>query len=395
MTIKDSGNMHFESIAIRGGYRRTQENEHSEALFLTSSYIFENCDTAAKYFNNELQGNVYSRYSNPTVRTFEERLAALEGADRAVATSSGMAATLSVVMGLLSAGDHIICSREVFGSTITLMDNTISKFGVEVSYVALTDINDWKKAIKPHTKMLFCESPSNPLNEVADLEALAALARQANCLLVVDNCFCTPALQRPLEWGADIVVHSATKYIDGQGRCLGGAVVGSDELMAPVIGFLRSAGPTMSAFNAWIFLKGLETLSLRMRAHSSSALQLALWLERKDQVVKVNYSGLKQHSGHALACKQQDDFGGVLSFQVKGCRDAAWRFIDATQMLSLTANLGDSKTTIVHPASTTHSRLSNDQRNAAGITENLIRVAVGLENIEDIQRDLEFGFGVI
>ena len=395
MTIKNPENMHFESIAIRGGYRRTQENEHSEALFLTSSYIFENCDTAAKYFNNELQGNVYSRYSNPTVRTFEERLAALEGADRAVATASGMAATLSVVMGLLSAGDHIICSREVFGSTITLMDNTISKFGVEISYVALTDINDWQKAIQPNTKMLFCESPSNPLNEVADLEALAALARQANCLLVVDNCFCTPALQRPLEWGADIVVHSATKYIDGQGRCLGGAVVGSDELMAPVIGFLRSAGPTMSAFNAWVFLKGLETLSLRMRAHSASALQLALWLERKDQVIKVNYSGLKQHSGHALACKQQDDFGGVLSFQVEGGRDAAWRFIDATQMLSLTANLGDSKTTIVHPASTTHSRLTSDQRSAAGITENLIRVAVGLENIEDIQRDLEIGFGVI
>lgn len=395
MTSEEPNNLHFDSIAVRGGYRRTHENEHSEALFLTSSYIFENCETAAKYFSNELQGNVYSRYSNPTVRTFEERLAALEGGDRAVATSSGMAATLSVVMGLLAAGDHIVCSRDVFGSTINLMDKTICKFGVEVSYVGLTDMQAWREAITANTKMLFCETPSNPLNEVADLTALAALSRQAGCLLVVDNCFCTPALQKPLEWGADIVVHSATKYIDGQGRCLGGAVVGRDELMDPIIGFLRSAGPTMSAFNAWVFLKGLETLSLRMRAHSASAMHIALWLEHRSQVIKVNYSGLEQHPGHALACKQQTGFGGVLSFQLDGDRDAAWRFINATRMMSLTANLGDTKTTIVHPSTTTHSRLSSEQRCAAGIVDNLVRVAIGLEDLEDIKRDLELGFNAI
>jgi len=384
-----------DTLAIRGGYQRTHEEEHSEALFLTSSYVFENAEMAAKHFSNEIQGNVYSRYTNPTVRTFERRLAAMEGAEQAVATSSGMAATLSVVMALLESGDHIICSQDVFGSTRVMLNNYITKFGVEVTYVSLTDLNSWQQAVQPNTKMLFCETPSNPMSEVADLEALAAISKQANALFVVDNCFCSPVLQKPLQWGADIVVHSATKYLDGQGRCLGGAVVGSSELMEKVVGFLRAAGPSMSPFNAWVFLKGLETLKIRMQAHSANAAELAQWLNSHPKVTKVFYAGLEDHPGHQLAKKQQSDFGGVLSFCVEGGREQAWRVIDSTRVISLTANLGDTKTTIVHPATTTHGRLSDEDRQQAGITDNLIRIAVGLEDIVDIKNDLKRGLDLI
>jgi len=384
-----------DTLAIRGGYQRTHEEEHSEALFLTSSYVFENAEMAAKHFSNEIQGNVYSRYTNPTVRTFEQRLAAMEGAEQAVATSSGMAATLSVVMALLESGDHIICSQDVFGSTRVMLNNYITKFGVEVTYVSLTDLNSWQQAVQPNTKMLFCETPSNPMSEVADLEALAAISKQANALFVVDNCFCSPVLQKPLQWGADIVVHSATKYLDGQGRCLGGAVVGSIELMEKVVGFLRAAGPSMSPFNAWVFLKGLETLKIRMQAHSANAAELAQWLNAHPKVTKVFYAGLEDHPGHQLAKKQQSDFGGVLSFCVEGGREQAWRVIDSTRVISLTANLGDTKTTIVHPATTTHGRLSDEDRQQAGITDNLIRIAVGLEDIVDIKNDLKRGLDLI
>jgi O-succinylhomoserine sulfhydrylase len=380
-----------DTLAIRGGYKPTHENEHSEALFLTSSYVFENAEMAAQSFSNEIEANVYSRYTNPTVRSFEQRLALLEEGEQAVATSSGMAATLSVIMALLESGDHIICSRDVFGSTRVMIDKYITKFGVEVSYVPLTDLSAWQAAVKPNTKMFFCETPSNPLSEIADLEALSQIAKNADSLFVVDNCFCTPVLQKPLKWGADIVVHSATKYIDGQGRALGGAVVGSDELMDQVLGFLRAAGPTMSPFNAWVFLKGLETLSVRMKAHSANANALANWLAEHPKVSKVYYAGLSDHPGHSLAKKQQSDFGAVLSFCVEGGREAAWRVIDATQMLSLTANLGDAKTTIVHPATTTHGRLSPEDLQEAGLQQGLIRIAVGLEDIADIKNDLELG----
>jgi O-succinylhomoserine sulfhydrylase len=384
-----------DTLAIRGGIHRTNENEHSEALFLTSSYVFEDAEMAAKYFSNELKGNVYSRYTNPTVRSFEERLALMEEGEQCVAAASGMAATLSVIMAFLQTGDHVLCSQDVFGSTRVMMDKYIVKFGVEVTYVPLTDLNAWQSAIQSNTKMLFCETPSNPLSEVADLEALAALSKQADALLVVDNCFCTPVLQKPLNWGADIVVHSATKYIDGQGRCLGGAVIGSAELMEQVVGFLRAAGPTMSPFNAWVFLKGLETLRIRMQAHCANAEALAQWLSDHVKVTKVFYAGLEGHPGHMLAKKQQSGFGGVLSFCVDGGREAAWRLIDKTKMLSLTANLGDTKTTIVHPATTTHARLSDEERTAAGISESLIRIAVGLEDIADIKADIALGLDAL
>jgi O-succinylhomoserine sulfhydrylase len=384
-----------DTLAIRGGYQRSHENEHSEALFLTSSYVFENAEMAAKHFSNELDGNVYSRYTNPTVSTFEQRLAAMEGGEQAVATASGMAATLSVVMALLESGDHIICSQDVFGSTRVMLNNYITKFGVEVTYVSLTDLEGWQQAVQPNTKMIFCETPSNPMSEVADLEALAAISKQAGALFVVDNCFCTPVLQKPLEWGADIVVHSATKYLDGQGRCLGGAVVGSSELMDKVVGFLRAAGPSMSPFNAWVFLKGLETLRIRMQAHSANAATLAEWLNAHPKVTKVFYAGLEDHPGHQLAKKQQSDFGGVVSFSIAGGRDEAWRVLDSAKLISLTANLGDTKTTIVHPATTTHGRLSDEDRQQAGITDNLIRIAVGLEDIIDIKNDLKRGLDLI
>jgi O-succinylhomoserine sulfhydrylase len=395
---KNSGlppGLHPDTLAIRAGHLRSAEGEHAEPIFLTSSYIFDSAADAAARFSGEQPGNVYSRYTNPTVRIFEERIAAMEGAEKAVATASGMAAIMSTCMALLKTGDHIVCSRSVFGTTTVLFNKYFKKFGVEVSFVAPTELPAWEQAIRENTAMLFLETPSNPLCEVADISAIAALAHAHDAVLVVDNCFCTPALQRPLDYGADIVVHSATKYLDGQGRCVGGVVVGSDELMTEVEGFLRSAGPTMSAFNAWVFLKGLETLRLRMDAHSANALELAHWLQRQQQIEKVFYAGLESHPGHELARRQQRAFGGVLSFRVVGSRDSAWRFIDATQFLSLTANLGDAKTTIVHPATTTHGRLSEEERIGTGITENLIRVAVGLEHVEDIKADLQRGLAAL
>ncbi len=385
----------LDTLAIRAGYLRTAEGEHSEAIFATSSYVFANAAEAAARFTGDSPGNVYSRYTNPTVRTFEERIAALEGGEQGVATSSGMAAILSTWMALLKAGDHIVCSRSVFGTTTVLLNKFMSKFGVDSTTVSLTDLAAWRTALRPETKLLFVETPSNPLCEVADLTALAELAHQHGALLVVDNCFCTPALQRPLEWGADIVVHSATKYLDGQGRCMGGAVVGRRQLMEEVLGFLRSAGPTMSPFNAWVFLKGLETLRLRMEAHAANAMQVARWLTAHPAVEQVYYAGLEDHPGHALATRQQSAYGGVLSFRVKGGREQAWSLIDHTRMLSLTANLGDTKTTIVHPATTTHGRLSAEEKAEAGITENLIRVAVGLEAAKDIIADLDRGLAAL
>lgn len=395
-TDKDSTNPYrFDTLAVRAGLFRSAEGEHSEALFLTSSYIFDSAAQAAARFSGEERGNVYSRYTNPTVRMFEERIAALEGAERAVATSSGMAAILSTCMALLQAGDHVVCSRNVFGTTTALFNRYLKKFGVDVTYVALTDMDAWKKAVTKKTRLFFIETPSNPLCEVADIEKLAAIAQANQILLVVDNCFCTPALQQPLKLGADIVIHSATKYIDGQGRCLGGVVAGSAKWMEEVMVFLRTAGPTMSPFNAWVFLKGLETLRLRMEAHSANALALATWLQQQAGVEKVFYAGLPDHPGHSLAAQQQRAFGGVLSFRVKGDKQAAWRFIDATQLVSHTANLGDTKTTIVHPATTTHGRLTADERAEAGITDNLIRIAAGLEDIEDLKQDMQRGLSAL
>ncbi len=386
---------HLDTLAIRAGMRRTDEGEHSEPIFATSSYVFDSAADAAARFAGDTPGNVYSRYTNPTVRSFEQRLAALEGAEAAVATASGMAAILSTCMALLKSGDHVVCSRDVFGTTVNLFVKYLAKFGVDVTFVPLLDLQGWRNAVRPNTRMLFVETPSNPLCEIADLAAMSQLSRDHGCLLVVDNCFCTPALQLPLSLGADIVLHSATKYLDGQGRCVGGAVLGRAQHMNEVLTFLRTCGPTMSAFNAWVFLKGLETLRLRMEAHSSSALALAQWLQAQPAVERVYYAGLEDHPGHALAARQQRAFGGVLSFLVHGGREQAWRFIDATRLLSLTANLGDAKSTIIHPATTTHGRLTPQQREQAGIADNLIRIAVGLENIDDLKADLRRGFAGI
>ncbi len=385
----------FATQAIRSGFTRSHYGEHSEPLYLTSSYVFDSAEQAAARFAGTDCGNVYSRYTNPTVAVFEQRLAALECAEMAVATASGMAAILSTCMALLKSGDHVVCSRSVFGTTTVLFTKYLQKFGVSVSFVALTDLAAWQSAVTPTTRLLFLETPSNPLNEVVDIQAVADVAHAAGALLVVDNCFCTPALQRPLQFGADLVVHSATKYIDGQGRCLGGAVAGKKQHMDEVLGFLRTAGPTLSAFNAWVMLKGLETLSLRMKAHSDNALALAQWLSEQAGIEKVFYCGLPDHPQHELAKKQQCQFGGVLSFAVKGDKAAAWRFINATRMVSLTANLGDAKTTIVHPATTTHGRLSPEERAQAGISDSLIRVSVGLEAIGDIQADMQRGLAAL
>lgn len=381
----------MDTLAVRAGTCTTVEGEHSEALFLTSSYVFRDSKEAAARFSGEQPGNVYSRYSNPTVRAFEERLAAMEEAESAIATSSGMAAILSTCMALLQVGDHVLCSRSVFGTTTMLLSKYLQKFGVAVTFVAPTDYDAWEAAFQLNTRLVFVETPSNPLCEIVDIQRLATLSHAHDCLLVVDNCFCTPALQRPLTLGADLVVHSATKYIDGQGRCLGGAVAGNKTLTDEILGFIRSAGPSMSPFNAWVFLKGLETLRLRMEAHSRNALEVAQWLNDQPAVEKVFYAGLETHPGHELAAKQQRAFGGVLSFRVKGGQSEAWQVIDSTQILSLTANLGDAKSTIVHPATTTHGRLSPEQRHEAGITDNLIRLAVGLEDVKDIQQDLHRG----
>ena len=385
----------FDTLAVRAGQYRTPEGEHGEAMFLTSSYVFRSAADAAARFAGEVPGNVYSRYTNPTVRAFEERLAALEGAEQAVATASGMAAILAIVMSQCSAGDHVLVSRSVFGSTISLFEKYLKRFGIEVDYPPLADLNAWEAGFKPNTRLLFVESPSNPLAELVDITALAEIAHAHKALLVVDNCFCTPALQQPLKLGADIVMHSATKYIDGQGRGLGGVVAGRKAEMEAVVGFLRTAGPTLSPFNAWMFLKGLETLRVRMQAHSASALELAGWLETQPGIEKVYYSGLPSHPQHELAKRQQSAFGAVVSFEVKGGKEAAWRFIDATRVISITTNLGDTKTTIAHPATTSHGRLAPQEREGAGIRDNLIRVAVGLEDVADLKADLARGLAAL
>ncbi|MCB1772838.1 MAG: O-succinylhomoserine sulfhydrylase [Gammaproteobacteria bacterium] len=383
----------METLGIRVGHERTAEGEHSEPIFATSSFVFGSAAEAAARFAGDTQGNIYSRFTNPTVRAFEERLAAMEGGESCVATASGMAAILATCMGLLQQGDHVISSRSIFGSTTMLFNKYLSRFGIETDYAKLSDVDDWARLIRPNTRLLFVETPSNPLTELGDIRALADLAHAHDCVLVVDNCFCTPALQRPLALGADIVIHSATKYLDGQGRAVGGAVVGDGKRVGEdVFGVLRTAGPTMSPFAAWIFLKGLETLSLRMQAHSERATQLAQWLATQPGVEKVHYPGLPSHPQHALAASQQDRPGGIVAFEVRGGREAAWRLIDSTRMLSITANLGDTKTTITHPATTTHGRLSDEERANAGISDGLVRVAVGLEAIEDIQADLARGF---
>ena len=389
----DSSNFQPETLAVHAGTVRSQFNEHSEAMFLTSSFVFDSAAQAAARFIGAEPGNIYSRFTNPTVTMFEERLAALEGAEQCVATASGMSAILTCGLGLLKSGDHIVASRSIFGSTVNLFGTIFKRFGVETTFVSATDVGEWEAAVKPQTRLFFLETPSNPLTEISDIAALAAVAHKHGALLAVDNCFCTPVLQRPLDLGADIVIHSATKYIDGQGRVLGGAVLGDKKTMEGVYQFLRTAGPTMSAFNAWVFLKGLETLKLRMDAHSASALQIARWLEQQPKVARVYYPGLPSHPQHELAMKQQKSGGGIVSFEVKCGREAAWRVVDSTRMVSITANLGDAKSTLTHPATTTHARITPEARAAAGITEGLLRIAVGLESVVDIQNDLAQGWG--
>jgi O-succinylhomoserine sulfhydrylase len=381
----------LETLAVRAGTVRSQFNEHSEAIFLTSSFVFGSAAEAAARFKGEQPGPIYARFTNPTVQMMEARLAALEGAERCVAFASGMASILATVMGLMKAGEHVVASRSIFGSTVQLFSNILGRFGIETTYVSPTDPAEWRAAVKPNTKLFFVESPSNPLTEVSDIRALADIAHEADAWLAVDNCFCSPALQKPLELGADIVIHSATKYLDGQGRVLGGAVLGSQALMEGVYTFLRTAGPTLSAFNAWVILKGMETLSLRMEAHSRNALALAQWLEAQPAVTRVWYPGLPSHPQHQLAMAQQKTGGGIVAFELKGGQTAAWKLIDSTKMLSITANLGDTKTTITHPSTTTHSRMTPEQREAAGIRDGLVRIAVGLESLADIQADLARG----
>lgn len=388
-------NYRIETLAVREGQERSQFNEHGEALYLTSSFVFDNAAQAAARFAGEEEGNVYSRFTNPTVTVFQERLAALEGAEACVATSSGMSAILSLVMGLCSAGDHIVASTGLFGATQQLLGNIMTRFGVRTTFVAQTDAAAWAAAIEPATKLFFLETPSNPLTEIADIAALVEVAHARGVLVAVDNCFCTPILQRPLDLGADLVVHSATKYLDGQGRVLGGAVAGSKKLTDEVLKFLRTAGPTLSAFNAWVLLKGLETLKIRMEAQSNSAQELARWLEAHPKVARVYYPGLPSHPQFALAQRQQTSGGAIVSFEVKGARREAWTVVDSCRLLSITANLGDTKTTLTHPASTTHGRITPEQRAAAGITEALLRVAVGLEAVADLQDDLERGLSIL
>ena len=378
-----------ETQAIRAGYQRSHEDENSIPIFATSSYVFESAEQAALRFTGKQPGNVYSRFTNPTVSAFQTRLALLEQGESCLAFSSGMAAIMAVGMALLKSGDHVVCSRSVFGNTVLTFQNYFGKFGVSTDFVSLTDPAAWEAAIKPNTRFLFLETPSNPMIEIADIQALADIAHRHDCLLIVDNCFCTPILQKPLLLGADLVVHSATKFIDGHGRCVGGAVVGSEELIdKQIYPYLRTGGACMSPFNAWAFLSGLETLALRMQAHCDSAFELAKWLEKQPAVAKVHYPGLASHAQHELAKRQQSHFGAVVSFELIGGKDQAWRLIDATRMLSITANLGDVKTSITHPATTTHGRLSAEARAEAGINDNLVRISVGLENIEDIKTDL-------
>jgi O-succinylhomoserine sulfhydrylase len=385
----------LETLAVREGVARSQFNEHSEALYLTSSFVFDSAAQAAARFSGEEEGNVYSRFTNPTVKAFQERLAALEGAEACVATASGMSAILSLVMALCSTGDHIVASTGLFGATQQLLGNIMTRFGVETSFVAQTDVAAWEAATRPKTRLFFLETPSNPLTEIADIAALVAVAHARNVIVAVDNCFCTPILQRPLDLGADLVVHSATKFLDGQGRVLGGAVAGSKKLTDEVLKFLRTAGPTLSAFNAWVLLKGMETLKIRMEAQSASALALAHWLEAHPAVRRVFYPGLPSHPQYALAQRQQFSGGAIVAFVVKGGRTEAWTVVDNCRLLSITANLGDTKTTLTHPASTTHGRITPEQRAAAGITEGLLRIAVGLEAVVDLQNDLKRGLSLI
>ncbi|MCX5467507.1 O-succinylhomoserine sulfhydrylase [Acinetobacter nematophilus] len=395
MSQHDDIEYQLDTLAIRTGHTRSFEGEHGEPIFLTSSFVYENAAEAAAKFSGAEPGNIYSRFTNPTVTMFEKRLAALEGGERAVATSSGMAAIMAVAMSFLKAGDHVICSRAVFGSTVALFEKYVAKFNVAVTFVDLTDLSAWQAAVRPETKLLFVESPSNPLAEVADIQALSDLAHANDALLAIDNSFCTPILQRPLQFGADLVIYSATKYLDGQGRALGGAVVGNHKLLEDVFGYVRTTGPSMSPFNAWVFLKGLETLRLRMKAHSESAQIIAEWLVKHPKVEKVYFAGLPEHVGHELAAKQQTGFGGIVSFEVKGEREGAWKVIDHTQFISITGNLGDAKSTITHPATTTHGKLSPEAKAAAGIREGLIRLSVGLEDVNDIIRDLSHGLDLI
>jgi len=388
-----------DTLAVRAGQYRSEEGEHSDAIYPTSSFVYTSAAEAAGTFGGDIEGNVYSRFTNPTVQAFERRIAAMEGGERAIATSSGMAAIMSLCLSLMKHGDHVVCSRSVFGSTVSLFEKYISRCGIETSFVDPKDLDAWRRAVRPSTRMFFMETPSNPLAEVTDIRAVSTIAKEVNAKLVVDNCFLTPALQKPLRLGADIVMHSATKYLDGQGRVVGGVVVGCDADMEEVFGFVRTAGTCLSPFNAWVFQKGLETMPLRMRAHSSAALELAQWLEQQPQVERVYYSGLKSHPQHELAASQQSAFGGVLSFEAKSSgadlKAAAWRLIDATKMISITGNLGDVKTTITHPATTTHGRMSAEARAAAGIRDNLIRVSVGLEDLDDIKADLQLGLNAL
>ena len=391
----DKHQYHLETLSVRAGSEATEFGENSEALFLNSSFRFNSAAQAAARFGGTEPGNIYSRFTNPTVTMFQNKLAALEGAEQCVATSTGMSAILACVMGLCNAGDHVVASRSIFGTSVQLFGNILKRWGLEVTFVSLTNPAEWQAALTPKTKLFFVETPSNPLTEVCDIQALANIAHKVGAHLVVDNCFCTPAIQRPLELGADIIIHSATKYIDGQGRCLGGAVLGSKALMEPVYGFLRTAGVTMSAFNAWVFLKGLETLHVRMEAHAKRALELAAWLEKQPLVARVYYPGLSSHPQHALAMKQQSSGGGIVSFEIKPkagqtAQEAAWALIDATELISITANLGDAKSTITHPATTTHSRVTAEARAEAGIKDNLVRIAVGLEHVDDLKTDLRF-----
>lgn len=394
--MSDDKQYRLATLAIRAGQQRTAEAEHAEPIFTTSSFVFGSAAEAAAKFAEGAVGNIYSRFTNPTVRCFEERLAALEGGESCVATSSGMAAILTLCMALLKAGDHVVCSDSVFGSITTLFNRYIAKFGVEVTYVRPDQSDAWRVATRPNTRLFFLETPSNPLSVIADIAAIAGIAHERGVLLVVDNCFCTPALQKPLHLGADIVLHSATKYLDGQGRCVGGALVGNKELIGKeAFGFLRTAGPSMSPFNAWVFLKGLETLELRMCAHSAAALELAVWLEQQSQVRRVHYAGLRSHPQHELARRQQSGFGGIIAFEVEGGRTGAWRFVDATRLLSITANLGDVKSTLTHPATTTHARITAAERERAGISEGLLRISVGLEDMADLKADIQAGLAAI
>ena len=381
-------NKNFETDAVRAGIERSQFGEHSEGLFLTSSFVFKNAQEAAKRFSGEEPGNVYSRFTNPTVKTFEERLASLEGAEQCIATSSGMSAILATVLALCKPGEHVVVSKSIFGTSVQLFNNFLAKWGLNISFVDLPDLNSWEEATTKNTKFYFIETPSNPLTEIVDLKKLSQLAKSKKVKLIVDNCFCTPALQKPIEHGADIIIHSATKYLDGQGRCLGGAVLGKKRQMNEIYTFLRNTGVSLSPFNAWVFLKGLETLKIRMDQQSDNAMNLATYLEKNKKITQVYYPGLKSHPQHKIALSQQSSGGAVLSFVLKGGQKAAWQVINKTKLMSITANLGDTKTTITHPATTTHSRLTQEQRNDAGIDDGLVRIAVGLEHIEDIISDL-------